>query len=311
MAPPTKSQIEDNIKLMTGLVALVAGINGYNCWTYLTPDGNITTFNLVKSIFSLIVIVFSLTLIYGLYTKKKWVRSTMAGFSTLVILSAIATFEFSILDQISNNNIPFIKFLPSILRILSIAISIFFIWYMNTIYVRHFFDPAVKIEKPKKTEKKIIADFDTATILSRFFAAFIDSIAAIAIFILIVNFWPDDTVYKFAWSIIFAIMIIAILQLLFIIRRSQSIGKNFMNIQVVHFETGKRANIFRYIFLRGFVGKYALSLVIPIYDIVDALSIFLQKDRRTIHDFIAATRVVNLNKEQKSKALFDLKTLPK
>ncbi len=92
-----------------------------------------------------------------------------------------------------------------------------------------------------------------------------------------------------------AIIVICGVEIIFIICRSQTIGKYFMNLRVVDANTGARISAIRYIFLREFIGSWLVGLgAIPgfnLYRIVDSAFIF-SKDERTIHDLIAGTKVV-------------------
>lgn len=107
-------------------------------------------------------------------------------------------------------------------------------------------------------------------------------------------------------------------QFALIIRRSASLGKFILNLQVVNSQTGQRIGFWRYSLLREFIGKTlvigAIPLVglffQPLYALIDSLFIF-RRDRRTLHDLIANTVVVKLPEHQKRKSLFDWTDLPK
>ncbi len=98
------------------------------------------------------------------------------------------------------------------------------------------------------------------------------------------------------------VLFMVFVSLLFIWKRSQSMGKYFYDIYVVDEKTGKRIGFAKYFFLREFFGRNLLSIV-PGYVIVDALMIFT-KSRRTLHDRIAGTSVVQLPQEKRRVGFF-------
>jgi len=112
------------------------------------------------------------------------------------------------------------------------------------------------------------------------------------------------------------IIIMVVINLLLIVRRSQSIGKFLMNIQVVDSTTGQRYRAVDYLFIREFFGKTLIIGAIPFfgglfmlaYFPVDSLFIF-SKSKRTLHDRIAGTDVVNLAPEDRRKSIFDFTPL--
>ena len=81
---------------------------------------------------------------------------------------------------------------------------------------------------------------------------------------------------------------IFIVQMVLLVTRGQTIGKIVMKIRIVDAETGEHPGGWRIIMLR--VIAHAILLVTIIYLPIDSLFIF-RKDRRTIHDLIAQTRV--------------------
>lgn len=99
---------------------------------------------------------------------------------------------------------------------------------------------------------------------------------------------------------------------LLVVRRAQTIGKHIMNIYVVDKTTNKRISVWRYWLLRDIVGRTLvigslpiLNLIIePFFFLVDSLFIF-RKDRSTVHDMIASTKVVYMSEDKKRKSLLD------
>lgn len=107
------------------------------------------------------------------------------------------------------------------------------------------------------------------------------------------------------------VVIFAIVQIILMVNRSQTLGKYIFNIQVINNKTGKRVGFWRYAILRTFIGETLVIGAIPIigwvfqplYFIADSLFIF-RKDRRTLHDLIGGTSVINLPAEQRNKSFF-------
>ena len=97
-----------------------------------------------------------------------------------------------------------------------------------------------------------------------------------------------------------AFLVIFIIQMVLLATRGQTIGKIIMKIRIVDAQTGEHPGWARLILLRTIVNGliYGVVNAIPVagqglgglYFIIDSLFIF-RADRRTIHDFIAGTRV--------------------
>lgn len=112
------------------------------------------------------------------------------------------------------------------------------------------------------------------------------------------------------------LIIMVVINLLLIVRRSQSIGKFLMNIQVVEHTTGERYNAAAYLIIRELFGKTLLIGAIPwfggffmlAYFPIDILFIF-SKSKRTLHDRIAGTDVIKLAQEKHYKYFFDFTPL--
>lgn len=83
-------------------------------------------------------------------------------------------------------------------------------------------------------------------------------------------------------------------QLHLLVTTRQSLGKRMMGIQVVRTD-GSPIELGRLILLRNLVPVLINYATCGLFDIVDALMIFTS-DRRCLHDHIADTRVVTVNK---------------
>lgn len=81
---------------------------------------------------------------------------------------------------------------------------------------------------------------------------------------------------------------IFIVQTILLATRGQTIGKIVMKIRIVDADTGEHPGGWRIIMLR--VIAHTILILTIIYLPIDSLFIF-RKDRRTIHDLIAQTRV--------------------
>ena len=85
------------------------------------------------------------------------------------------------------------------------------------------------------------------------------------------------------------LLAIVILQVVWLTRHGQTIGKKALNMRIVSVETGRNAGFVKNVVLRAWV-TFLLG-VIPLFGLVHVLFIF-REDRRCIHDLIAGTRVV-------------------
>ncbi|MDB5345718.1 MAG: uncharacterized protein JWP89_4095 [Schlesneria sp.] len=86
-----------------------------------------------------------------------------------------------------------------------------------------------------------------------------------------------------------------VIQLYLLINSSQSIGKYFMKIQILDYETNKPAGLVKSFLLRsivsGLIGQFTCA---PLYFLVDSLFVF-NDERRCLHDQIAGTYVVEIS----------------
>lgn len=128
--------------------------------------------------------------------------------------------------------------------------------------------------------------------------------------------------------IVILYLIFGIIQIVLMVKRSQTIGKYLMNIYVVDIGKEKRIGFWKYLFVREIFGKTLIVGLfislwqIPIgvqivetlafigtfiwipYFIIDNLLIF-RKNHVTIHDEIADTKVFYLPEDKKRKKFLD------
>ena len=90
-------------------------------------------------------------------------------------------------------------------------------------------------------------------------------------------------------AMVLALVGIPIVQVVLLSRDGQTIGKKFLEIRIVDFETGENAGFGANVVMRAWVNS--LLNMIPFYTLADVLFIF-RDDQRTIHDLIAGTHVV-------------------
>ncbi|HAZ17012.1 MAG: RDD domain-containing protein [Parcubacteria group bacterium GW2011_GWA2_43_13] len=102
-----------------------------------------------------------------------------------------------------------------------------------------------------------------------------------------------------------------VVNLMLMSRRGQSLGKHWLNIQVIDTVSGKKVSFGRYFWLREVVGRNIIA-AIPflglLYVLIDSLFIF-RKDRKTIHDLIGGTSVIVLQQEKLRKGFIDFTPL--
>ena len=100
------------------------------------------------------------------------------------------------------------------------------------------------------------------------------------------------------------------------VKRGQDFGKFFLNLQVINEKTNAKIGFFRYFFLRGIIGRTCVFGLIPIFGVawnaiyvpIDTLLMF-RKSRKTMHDSIAGSLVINLPKDKQRKGIFDFSKL--
>ena len=93
----------------------------------------------------------------------------------------------------------------------------------------------------------------------------------------------------FAVLVGIACLALVILQLVFLAKDGQSLGKKVLKIRIVKYDTGKNGGFVTNVLLRTWLN--GLISIVPFYGLVDTLFIF-REDKRCIHDLLAGTSVV-------------------
>jgi uncharacterized RDD family membrane protein YckC len=160
--------------------------------------------------------------------------------------------------------------------------------------------------EPPETEG--VAPGEHATRGARLVAYFMDSIIGFAVMFPL-QIWagvfkgfpsamkPQEFPKSLLWSIGWILLWTA-LNGSFLAKSAQTIGKKLMGLQIVMVEDGKPASFERLVFWR-FVPVLLLSqlpYVGSVLSLADTLFIF-RADRRCLHDHIAGTRVVALDRK--------------
>lgn len=143
------------------------------------------------------------------------------------------------------------------------------------------------------------AAHDKHTRLARLGAHVIDRLLMVFVVVIGVAFMGRSAGFDvFLMRILIPVAIVLIVQVVMIVRRSQTVGKYLMDLQVVDVRTGARISAPRYILIRGFVGSwlfgFAVLPAVNLYRLIDILYIF-KDDERTLHDRIADTKVIKLS----------------
>jgi uncharacterized RDD family membrane protein YckC len=89
----------------------------------------------------------------------------------------------------------------------------------------------------------------------------------------------------------YEVVVFFALNIFFLYRHSQTIGKRVMNIAIRDMQNQKPQ--FANLILNRYVVQIPM-MIVPMLNIVDISFILLRKDRRAIHDLIAKTKVVDL-----------------
>jgi uncharacterized RDD family membrane protein YckC len=91
-----------------------------------------------------------------------------------------------------------------------------------------------------------------------------------------------------------ACVVLAVTQCMMIASRGQSIGKRLVRTKIIRLD-GSNPGFVHGVLVRSLIGR--LPGVIPVvgnlYNLADALFVF-RRDRRTLHDLIAGTRVIQV-----------------
>ena len=127
-----------------------------------------------------------------------------------------------------------------------------------------------------------------ATRQDRFFAKLIDA-ALYAVAIAVAAIFLAVSTPLGVSLLALAILGIPIVQVVLLTMDGQTIGKRFLDIRIVDVVTGQNAGFGTNVVMRAWVNS--LLNVIPFYSLADVFFIF-RDDRRTIHDLLAGTHVV-------------------
>ncbi len=181
-------------------------------------------------------------------------------------------------------------------------------------YCGEVFDPTLKRQSRTRRRRSSgydddddVGSFPTADLGKRFLGAMADGLASIVFIapgfgLMLASGGPDeiDKGSPVAIAGIILIMLgalaLVVVQLYLLIKRSQSIGKYVMNIQIFDYETDTPASFTKTFLLRGVVNSLigGIPCVGPIYSLVDILCIF-GEEHRCLHDQLAGTYVVDIS----------------
>ncbi|MBC8116610.1 MAG: RDD family protein [Candidatus Saccharimonas sp.] len=178
------------------------------------------------------------------------------------------------------------------------------------------FDPDLKQQSKSNRRRSSRDDFDddddvvrypTADLGKRLLAVLTDGLATVVfiapgIGLLLAGGGPDGLDQGSPLAIaglllcLLGGLALVIVHLYLLIKRSQSIGKYFMNIQIFDYETDTPASFTKTFLLRGLVNGLigGIPCVGPIYSLVDILFIF-GDEHRCLHDLLAGTYVVDIS----------------
>jgi uncharacterized RDD family membrane protein YckC/ribosomal protein S27E len=149
-------------------------------------------------------------------------------------------------------------------------------------------EPVYKTDKSPETSETVTS-IDIESLAGRgqrFLAHLLDSVILLAAESPI--FWAHKFPPLFLLAI-WAVLIIIVIQIIFLSRYGQTIGKMLLKIKIVMIETRENGGFVANVLLRVIVNS--LLGILPLYSLIDILLIF-RDDRRCIHDLIARTIVI-------------------
>ena len=91
------------------------------------------------------------------------------------------------------------------------------------------------------------------------------------------------------------VVLMLIMQAIFISRSGQSVGKKLLKIQIVDADTDQKVNLMRGFSLRSVIFIVLNLILFPFITVIDHL-FALSKKRQTLHDKLAKTKVIKLQK---------------
>jgi uncharacterized RDD family membrane protein YckC len=247
-----------------------------------------------------------LGLAYALYKRKNWARIL------LIVLSLIAMLIFVIeplmqLFKESYSSFPFVSDLFLAIAFNAFDVNLFNfegdLWFILLLNIGLFvasFSVASYLStttiRIKNIDKKIVEIWEKGPSMRirRLFAVLTDRLL-IALVVIRSFYLSHGEIDRFIMTTGIMLSILFLTQILMIIIKSQTLGKYIFKIKVINAKTNKKVHPLRYIFMRFLMGEmlFGLAILIFPYFIVDSLFIF-RKDKRTLHDLIAGTRVVEV-----------------
>ncbi|MDA1349552.1 MAG: RDD family protein [Chloroflexi bacterium] len=124
---------------------------------------------------------------------------------------------------------------------------------------------------------------------SKLGAKILDGLALFMMYILIAISFIADAPGAFALIFLLIGLGILVMQVVWLAKDGQTIGKKLVGIKIVLASTGQNGGFVPNVLLRAWLN--ALIYIVPMYGLIDILFIF-RSDRRCIHDLIAGTAVV-------------------
>lgn len=136
--------------------------------------------------------------------------------------------------------------------------------------------------------------------LTRLVAVILDGLIAMLLIIPLVLTMDRETgEYSVLGWVITGVLGLALIvvNVFMLTTRGQTIAKRLMKIRIVRFEDGRNPGFVKAVLLRSFVPGLLGNIRIagPVFSLVDALFIF-RADRRCVHDLMAGTKVVKVDK---------------
>lgn len=288
------------------LIALAIVVRGFISW-----DWDSGTLIIVRSLTFICIGALPLIPAYFLYRGKAWARWFFSIAALFGVIAALLPFVGAVRNTFFFLNFPAVVLSivrgvagVSLFRALEydqtyIAIVNASVLAINAFIVGGLVDwKAVRARAGATQSMTHAAPHDKHARWARLSAYMIDHL--LMAFAILVGFSFVGRSAEFDTFLIrvsIAIALVLIVQIVLIARRSQTVGKYLMDLQVVDVRTGARISAPRYILIRGFVGSwlfgFALLPIVSLYRLIDILYIF-KDDERTLHDRIADTKVVRL-----------------
>lgn len=161
-----------------------------------------------------------------------------------------------------------------------------------------------RAEIPSPVESMDFTNYALASPWKRFVGAMVDNLLFFPVFFVMIPVEialgnvdsPDGELSAATWAVgALAGGALLVAQTLLIMQRGQSIGKILVKTRIVKMD-GALPGFMYGVFLRSWV-PYVIGSFCGLFSIVDALMVFAS-DRRTLHDQIASTQVIDLIEPQ-------------